>query len=271
MNAEPPSSFAAAITPVVLAFNEEANLARTLGQLRWAGRVIVMDSFSTDATLAVCARFPNVQVIQRQFDNPWNQLNYGIDLVRTEWVMVLGADYVLTNELVAELDTLQPSANTHAYISSFCYCINGHPLRGSLYPPRELIFKRGCGRYVADGHTESLAWQGNAQRLRHRVHHDDRKPLSRWLTSQDRYAKLEADKLTRTPASALGLNDRIRKTIILGPPVVLLYTLFVRGVILDGWAGWYYAFQRALAETLLSLRLIEAKLGVSSSDTNTGQ
>jgi len=101
--------------------------------------------------------------------------------------------------------------------------------------------------------------------------HDDRKPLSRWLTSQDRYAKLEADKLTRTPASALGLNDRIRKTIILGPPVVLLYTLFVRGVILDGWAGWYYAFQRALAETLLSLRLIEAKLGVSSPDTNTGQ
>jgi len=53
--------------------------------------------------------------------------------------------------------------------------------------------------------------------------------------------------------------------------VVLLYTLFVRGVILDGWAGWYYAFQRALAETLLSLRLIEAKLGVSSPDTNTGQ
>jgi hypothetical protein len=75
-----------------------------------------------------------------------------------------------------------------------------------------------------------------------------------------RYAKLEADKLTRTPTSALGLNDRIRKTILLGPPVVLLYTLFMRGVILDGWAGWYYAFQRALAETLLSLRLLEVKL-----------
>jgi len=102
--------------------------------------------------------------------------------------------------------------------------------------------------------------------LRGKILHDDRKPLSRWLTSQDRYAKLEADKLTRTPAGALGLNDRVRKTIVLGPPVVLLYTLFARGVVLDGWAGWYYAFQRALAETLLSLRLIEAKLGISSSD-----
>jgi len=260
MSAPPESSFPAAITPVVLAFNEEANLDRTLGQLKWAARVIVMDSFSTDETLAICARFPNVEVMQRKFDNPWNQLNQGIDLVRTEWVMVLGADYVLTNELGAELAALQPSADTHAYISSFYYCINGRPLRGSLYPPRELIFRRTCGRYADDGHTESLIWKGNAQHLQHCVNHDDRKPLSRWLSSQDRYAKLEADKLTRTPAGALGLNDRIRKTILLGPPVVLLYTLFMRGVILDGWAGWYYAFQRALAETLLSLRLLEVKL-----------
>ena len=259
MNPESASSFSAAITPMVLAFNEEANLDRTLGQLKWAGRVIVMDSFSTDETLAICARFPNVEVVQRKFDNPWNQLNHGIDLVRTEWVMVLGADYVLTDELVAELAVLQPPADTHAFISSFYYCINGRPLRGSLYPPRELIFRRTCGRYADDGHTESLIWKGNAQHLHHCVNHDDRKPLSRWLSSQDRYAKLEADKLTRTPASALGLNDRIRKTILLGPPVVFLYTLFVRGVILDGWAGWHYALQRALAETLLSLRLIEAK------------
>ncbi len=261
MNAPATSAtgFPAAITPVVLAFNEEANLDRTLGQLKWAGRVIVMDSFSTDETLAICARFPNVEVVQRKFDNPWNQLNHGIDLVQTEWVMVLGADYVLTNELVAELAALQPSADTHAYVSSFYYCINGRPLRGSLYPPRELIFRKSCGRYADDGHTESLVWKGNAQRLRHRVHHDDRKPLSRWLASQDRYSKLEAVKLTSVPASALGFNDRVRATIILGPPAALIYTLFVGGVILDGWPGWYYAFQRLLAETILSLRLLEAK------------
>ena len=259
MNATPVSSFPAAITPVVLAFNEEANMDRTLGQLKWADRVIVMDSFSTDQTLAICARFPNVEVVQRTFDNPWNQLNHGIDLARTEWVMVLGADYVLTDELVAELAMLHSSADTHAYIGHFHYCINGRPLRGSLYPPRELVFRRACGRYAKDGHTESLVWKGNAQHLHHRVHHDDRKPLSRWLASQDRYAKLEAEKLAATPRAALGFNDRIRATILLGPPVVFLYTLFLRGVILDGWAGWYYALQRALAEMLLSLRLIEAK------------
>jgi len=113
---------------------------------------------------------------------------------------------------------------------------------------------------VQDGHTQLLRADGLTAALGTPILHDDRKPLSHWIWSQDRYAKLEADKLTRTPTSALGLNDRIRKTILLGPPVVLLYTLFMRGVILDGWAGWYYAFQRALAETLLSLRLLEVKL-----------
>ncbi|HEY8669750.1 MAG TPA: hypothetical protein VIL63_02830 [Terriglobales bacterium] len=39
-----------------------------------------------------------------------------------------------------------------------------------------------------------------------------------------------------------------------------LYLLFARGLILDGWPGWYYVLQRTIAEMLLSLRLLEAKL-----------
>ena len=46
------------------------------------------------------------------------------------------------------------------------------------------------------------------------------------------------------------------------PFLVFFYTLFVKGLILDGWPGWYYVLQRTLAETVLSLRLMEARLGV---------
>jgi len=260
-----------AITPLILTYNEEPNLAGCLGRLRWAKEVVVVDSLSRDDTKAIAARHPNVRFLERPFDNHTAQWNFGLDQVRTEWVLSLDADYVLSDGFEEELAALAPAAGLAAYAVSFRYCINGRPLRGTLYPSRLALFRRARCRYVQDGHTQRLQADGLTAALQTRILHDDRKPLSRWLTSQDRYAKLEADKLTRTPASALGLNDRIRKTIILGPPVVLLYTLFVRGVILDGWAGWYYAFQRALAETLLSLRLIEAKLGVSSPDTNTGQ
>ena len=257
------------ITPLILAYNEEPNLARCLGRLGWAREVVVVDSFSTDATKAIAMRSPRVRFLERKFDHHTAQWNFGLDQVKTEWVLSLDADYILGDAFEQELGTLQPATDLAAYAVSFRYCIQGYPLRGTLYPPRLALFRRAKCRYVQDGHTQLLRADGPTATLRTPILHDDRKPLSHWVWSQDRYAKLEANKLTRIPTSALGLNDRIRKTMVLGPPVVLLYTLFVRGVILDGWAGWYYAFQRALAETLLSLRLLEVKLSAREAEVQT--
>ena len=247
------------ITPLILSYNEEANLGRCLARLTWAREVIVVDSRSHDATKAIVAQHPNVRFIERVFDNHTAQWNFGLDQVRTEWVLSLDADYILEPGFEEEIKALRPAVTLAAYAISFRYCINGQPLRGTLYPPRLALFRRTCCRYVQDGHTQLLHAEGPTSALQTRILHDDRKPLSHWVWSQDRYAKLEADKLACIPASAFGLNDRIRKTIVLGPPAAFLYTLLLKGVILDGWAGWHYAFQRALAETLLSLRLIEAK------------
>ena len=41
-----------------------------------------------------------------------------------------------------------------------------------------------------------------------------------------------------------------------------LYCLFVKRGLLDGWPGWYYALQRTIAETILSLNLLGADLGI---------
>ena len=247
------------ITPLILTYNEEANLARCLSRLAWAREIVVVDSLSRDATKEIAARHTNVRFVERPFDHHTAQWNFGLERVHTEWVLSLDADYVLEPGFEQELAALHPAADLAAYAASFHYCINSRPLRATLYPPRLALFRRSRCRYVPDGHTQRLHSDGPTAALRTRILHDDRKPLSHWVWSQDRYAKLEAEKLVALPKSALGFNDRIRRTIVLGPPVVLLYTLFVRGVILDGWAGWYYAFQRALAETLLSLRLIEAR------------
>lgn len=56
------------ITPVLLAYNEEQNIARTLSHLTWAKDVVVVDSGSTDGTLERLERFSNVRVFSRRFD-----------------------------------------------------------------------------------------------------------------------------------------------------------------------------------------------------------
>jgi hypothetical protein len=43
------------------------------------------------------------------------------------------------------------------------------------------------------------------------------------------------------------------------PPLIFIYCLIVGRGILDGWPGLYYALQRASAELILSLALIERR------------
>lgn len=247
------------LTALVLTFNEAPNLRRTLEQLAWLPDIVVVDSFSTDETLAIARSFPQVRVVQREFDTFAGQCNFGLQQIRTEWVLSVDADYVLTDALVGELKSLQPLEPIAGYTASFDYCVWGHVLRACLYPPRTVLYRRGRAAYENDGHAHRVRVAGELGNLRGRIQHDDRKPLARWLWAQARYADQEVAKLAAAQPGELPLPDRLRKLIFIAPPLVLLYTLFVRGVILDGWPGLYYAFQRVVAELILSLKLLEAK------------
>src|SRR5262249_35503532 len=121
-------------------------------------------------------------------------------------------------------------------------------------------FRRGRGRYIQDGHTQKLVLDGPLAALQAPIRHDDRKPLSRWLASQDAYMRQEAEKLWATPLARLSWSDRVRRPLVAAPLLALVYCLVVKRGLLDGWAGWHYALQRTTAEALLSLRLLEKVL-----------
>jgi glycosyltransferase involved in cell wall biosynthesis len=248
------------ITPVVLTFNEAPNLGRTLDALSWAQDVVVLDSGSTDETLNIARRFPNVRVVRRVFDDFASQFSAGAEACRTSWVLALDADHVLSPELVNELKTWQPTEGVSAYFGRFLYCVEGRPLRASLYPPRIVLFRQAQCRYLQDGHHQILVYPGVAGWLRGPLFHDDRKPLGRWLADQDRYARMEAEKLSSAAPQALSWPDRLRRHIVMAPPLVFLGTLLGKGLIFDGWRGWFYACQRTISELLLSLRLAQARL-----------
>jgi glycosyltransferase involved in cell wall biosynthesis len=246
------------ITPLILTYNEAPNIERVLNCLTWAKTIVVIDSFSTDETLEVLALYPQVKVFQRKFDSFAAQCNYGLEKIESEWVLSLDADYVLTNELINELSQSKLDAETNSYGVRFKYCVFGRPLRGTLLPPRKVLYRRTEATYQDDGHAHRVFVKGNSGMLAGYINHDDRKPFSRWLWAQDRYMVIEAKKLLETAENDLSWGDRIRKQKILAPFIILIYCLILKGGILDGWHGFYYAFQRLLAEVMLSLRLIEA-------------
>lgn len=250
------------ITPLILTHNEAANIRYTLERLRWARDVVVVDSFSEDATVTILAEFPQTRVFQRRFDSHRNQWNYALTQtgITSEWVLALDADYLLTPEIVEEMRQVQPETGVNGYRAKFVYCVRGRPLRGCAYPPVTVLYRRQRAVYRQDGHTQRVVIDGNVQELRCFILHDDRKPLSQWLRAQDRYTQLELQQLREAQPFQLSFPDHLRKTRWLFPFVIFFYCFFVKRGMLDGWAGVYYAFQRMLAEILLALYLVEDEL-----------
>jgi glycosyltransferase involved in cell wall biosynthesis len=248
------------ITPLILTRDEVPNIARTLDKLAWARRIVVIDSGSTDGTIELLAGYPHVDIVSRPFDNFADQCNFGLTQVRTTWVLSLDADYELSDELVQELQDLQETELVRAYRVSFVYSIYGRRLRGSLYPPRTVLYRARDAHYVNEGHGHRVRVPGQVCQLRGVIYHDDRKPLSRWLATQQRYAQLEAEHLLSQTKVDLGIRERIRRLAWPAPPLVFFYTLLIKRCIFEGWPGWFYVLQRTLAEIMIAIEIIDRRL-----------
>ena len=246
------------ITPAILTYNEEPNLHRTLKAVSWAKQIIVIDSYSTDKTLEICSQHSNVQVIQNPFTSFSEQNNFALSQVTsTPWVLSMDADYIVTPELQDELANLNPDAHFDAYQISFKYAIRGKVLNGSLYPPRICLYQKAKAHYIQDGHAQRVKIEGKTGQLNSVLLHDDRKPYSRWLKSQRKYASEEATKMTRTAWADLSTPDKVRFW-GLGPLVIIPYTLLTKGLIKNGLAGFEYTLQRFIAELyLLRARILK--------------
>jgi glycosyltransferase involved in cell wall biosynthesis len=247
------------ITPVVLTRNEAPNIARTLGQLRWAPDVVLVDSFSTDETVEIAKGFSNVRVLQREFDEHARQWTFALHQVHTPWLLALDADYYVPETFVAELASTELPADVRGAVARFQYAVNGHALRASLYPPRVVLAATAHASFWQDGHTQRISVDGRTVQLRETIVHDDRKDFRSFVARQRRYMIREAEKLRLLDPRSIGVAGRIRKLIVIAPVAVLIQTLFVKGLILDGRPGLRYAWERFIAELILSRELLRRR------------
>ena len=254
--------FLADTTVLILTYNEEQNIARTLDALAGFPEIVVLDSGSTDATRAIARRHANVRVATRAFDQHAAQWNFGLTecAIERSWVLALDADYVLPASLVEEISALPLDAEVSGFRAGFRYCMHGRPLSAALYPPHVALFRRARTKFVQDGHTQRPVVDGAVGNLRNRIDHDDRKPLSRWFASQQNYARLEAEHLLTKPRSQLRRIDRLRLMAWPAPLLVPVYTLIVKRCFLDGWPGWLYVLQRMLAELMIAIEIVDRRL-----------
>jgi glycosyltransferase involved in cell wall biosynthesis len=246
-------------TAMVITYNEGPNLRRCLDRLLWAPRIVVIDSGSTDETLDVARQYSQVDILERPFDDFATQCNFGLARIETRWVLSLDADYQLSEALVAEISALRED-DVAGYSAAFLYRMYGRPLRGSLYPPRVVLYRKDAATYRNEGHAHRVMIAGRVAALRGKILLDDRKPHARWFASQQHYARREADYLLATPRTGLGWADRVRLMGWPAPILVFFHTLIVKRCALDGWAGWLYVLQRTFAEIALALEIVDRRV-----------
>lgn len=247
------------VTPLILTFNEESNIGRTLDSLRWAKRVVIVDSLSTDRTAEIAQAYENVELYPRKFDKHLNQWNFGIAEtgIDTRFILALDADMHPTPELLAEIEQRFIAGDFAGGLIPFEYRYYGHRLRSSLCPPQLRIFKSEAVRVVQPDHTQHFSVDGDVYKFRARLVHDDRKPLERFVTSQLAYQVLNESELANGGRNRF--RDHLRKLGVM-PPIVGLLAYLKAGGPFYGAAAARYGYERAVCESLLAMRIINRKL-----------
>ncbi len=247
------------ITPLVLTYNEAPNIARTLDSLRWAKRVVVLDSGSTDQTEQLSRQFPNVEWHIRPFDSFKGQTEFGIHQtgIETDYVLALDADMRLSQSVIEEILQRFLPGKYDGGLFAFRYCISGHPLAGSLYPAQVRLFRRELVQVLQLGHGHKFQLNGSIYRFKTPLFHDDRKPLERWVTAQLNYSALELQRISDAPR--LRWRDRLRQLGLM-PWLIGPYAYFRAGGPFAGAAAARYACERVMFECLLAQRTLTTRL-----------
>ena len=242
------------VTPFILTYNEEPNLGRTLESLRWAARVVVVDSGSTDATRAIADRFPNVAWFERRFDDFEGQSRFAIEEtgIDAEYVLALDADMAVPAPFVAELEARFFTGDYAGALVPFEYWALGRPLLGSILRPQLRLFKRAAVRVQQVGHGHKFTVDGPVYRFKAPILHDDRKSLDRWTSSQLGYSKKEQDRMAHEAPS---FKDRVRRSGLM-PLIAGGITYLRAGGPFGGRAALQYTYERVVFESLMAMRLL---------------
>ncbi len=162
------------ITGIVACYNEATNIEACLASLAWCDELIVVDSYSTDCSPEIAQRNPKVRFYQHEYYGDGAQRNWAINLVRTDWFLVLDADERCSDPLRLEIEHLlaaRPAAAAFT-ISRTTYFLDRRLRFYGWQNDRAVrLVRRGSGFYSRRRVHAGIVTIGAAPMLRNPIHH----------------------------------------------------------------------------------------------------
>jgi glycosyltransferase involved in cell wall biosynthesis len=272
---ESPRARLAGTTPVpvsvmIFTLDEAVHLPSCLDAARWCDDVIVVDSFSTDATEAIC-RARGVRFFQHPFTGFGAQRNWALDNThpKHDWILILDADERITTELADEMRVVLESVpdDVGAFRLKRRFHMWGRWLRySSLYPTWVVrLIHRDRVRYIDRGHAETQEVQGRVLELEYDLIDENLKGNDVWFARQNSYARREAEHELREEARGWSWRQIIRGDPLerrdalkrlawrmpARPLIYFLYAYIVRQGFRDGMDGLHFCAMKAIYQAMI--------------------
>jgi glycosyltransferase involved in cell wall biosynthesis len=236
------------LSVTVITRNEAADIGDALASVAWADEIVVVDSQSTDETVAI-ARRHTARVVVREWPGYVDQKNHAASLASHDWILSLDADERVTPALADEIRALlarRPEAIGHAAfrIPRVTWHLGRWIRSTDWYPDYQLrLYDRRAAQWTGRYVHEAVSVAGTTGRLRGELQHFAYRNIADHLETIDRYTTYAARQMQESGTRA-GLLQ------IAGhPPLAFLRNYVAHGGIRDGVPGFiisamnaYYVF-----------------------------
>lgn len=245
------------ITAIIPTYNEETLLPRALASVQFADEILVIDSFSTDATVEI-AKLAGARVVQHKYEYSAAQKNRAIPMATNEWIFLLDADEWIETDLQTEIERLlrkEPRFKGYA-IPRINYYMNQR-IRYSGWQNDEVLrfFHRDSCRYEDKRVHAKLKVPGGKGKLKHPIHHNTYRSFQDMLRKVNQYSTWKAlDKVDKGKKASWA-------SMIYLPIHAFIKTYVLRAGILDGRVGYILSVIAAGSAFLRQVKIWRIRQG----------
>jgi len=229
-----------AISAVVITRDEEDEIDACLASLAWADEIVVVDSGSTDRTVAIARRRAH-KVRTLHFRGFTAQKRAATELAAGPWILSVDADERVTDELREEiLAAIDGGVPVGYRIPRLTWCLGAFVRHGMWYPDYKLrLFRKETGRWEGGKVHERVAVGGPVGTLQSPILHYSFRTIADHHATIDHFTRLGAEDLTAAGQGGSPWN------LLIHPPATFLKSYVLRLGFLDGWRGLLIALLSA--------------------------
>ena len=241
------------LTATVITRDEASNIAAALQSISWADEIVVVDSGSTDDTVAL-ASARGVRVMSRTWPGYVDQKNYAASVATHDWIFSLDADERVTPALAGEIREIVAGnpAERAFRVPRVTFHLGRWVRTTDFYPDHQTrLYDRRSARWQGKYVHESVVADGPVGQLKHELQHYSYRDLSDHLDRINQYSTLAAQQMYEGGRRA-GAVD-----LLLHPPAAFLRNYVLRGGFADGVAGLTISLVNAYSVLLKFAKLWE--------------